>query len=115
MKDVFKDIVNMDGVKGALLLSFDGAILFEDYRESSAASLGPSEREGLLAALDGVQETDAVYRDGRIYIRRSDIGFLLVSMSAAASVAMLRLNCDIVLPTLKPTVEPKGMKRFFRK
>lgn len=115
MKDVFKDIVNMDGVKGALLLSFDGAILFEDHRESSAASLGPSQREGLLVALDGVQETDAVYRDGRIYIRRSDIGFLLVNMSAAASVAMLRLNCDILLPTLKPTVEPKGMKRFFRK
>ncbi len=115
MKNVFEDIVGMDGVKGAMLLSFDGAILFEDNRASSIASLGPSEREGLLAALDGVQETDAVYRDGRIYIRRSDIGFLLVNMSAAASVAMLRLNCDILLPTLKPTSEPKRIKRFFRK
>jgi hypothetical protein len=115
VKDVFKDIVDMDGVKGAMLLSFDGAILFEDYRESGAAALEPGDREGLLAALDGVQETDAVYRDGRIYIRRSDLGFLLVNMSAAASAAMLRLNCDILLPTLKSTAEPKGMKRFFRK
>lgn len=115
MKEVFRDIVGMDGVKGAVLLSFDGAILFEDHRESNAASIGPSEREGLLTALDGVRETDAVYRDGRIYIRRSDIGFLLVNMSAAASVAMLRLNCDILLPTLKPTAQPRGMKRFFRK
>ena len=115
MKDVFRDIVGMDGVKSAMLLSFDGAILFEDFRESSAASLGPSDREGLLAALEGVRETDVVYRDGRLYIRRSDIGFLLVNMSAAASVAMLRLNCDILLPSLRSTVEPKGMKRFFRK
>lgn len=115
MKDVFRDIVGMDGIRGAVLLSFDGTILFEDYQESTAAPFEVKHREGLLAALDGVRETDALYQDGRIYIRRSEIGFLLVTMSATASVAMLRLNCDILLPSLKAIAQPKGLKRFFRK
>jgi len=115
MENVFSEIVGMDGVKGAMLLSFDGTILFEDYRGTSAAPFEAHDRLGLLAALDGVRETDAVYQGGRIYIRRSDIGFLLVTMSDTASVPMLRLNCDILLPTLKPAGESRGLRRFFRK
>ncbi|MDZ7579626.1 MAG: hypothetical protein U5R30_03105 [Deltaproteobacteria bacterium] len=50
MKDVFRDIVGMDGIRGAVLLSFDGTILFEDYQESTTAPFEAKQREGLLAA-----------------------------------------------------------------
>jgi hypothetical protein len=115
MKNLFRDILGMDGVKDAVLLSFDGRILFEDHRRADAAAFGPNSWADLLPALDSVREADAVFQNGRIYIRRSDIGFLLVNMSPAASVAMLRLNCDILLPALSSKTAPKGLMRFFRK
>ena len=115
MKDIFKDIVDMDGVDGVILLSYEGTVLFESY--SATINLTSDRRDwmGLVSALDGIREADMVFEGARIYARRSEIGYLLVFMSSFVSVAMLRLNCDILLPSLKPTQGSKGIKRFFKK
>ena len=115
MKDVFKDIVKMDGVDAVLLISKDGTAIFESA--SSDGPHPPRKRDwlGLVSALNGVREADVIYRNARIYIRRSEIGYLLIMMSPAVSMAMLRLNCDIILPSLKPVPEQKGIKKFFKK
>jgi hypothetical protein len=115
MRDVFKEIVNMDGVSGVLLLSHEGTVLFESF---SASFPPPPEKHDwlqLVSALDGAREVDIVFHDARIYVRRSEIGYLLVLISPFVSVAMLRLNCDILLPSLKSKPEVKGIKRFFKK
>jgi hypothetical protein len=115
MKEMFKDIVNMDGVNGVILLSYEGGVLFENYSASLSFPSGRRDWLGLVPALDGIREADIVYEGARIYVRRSEIGYLLVLMSSFVSVAMLRLNCDILLPSLKPVQGSKGIKRFFKK
>ena len=113
MKDVFKDIVQMDGVDGVILLSNDGTAIFESVLSDNRHSSPKRDWLGLVSALNGVREADVIYRNARIYIRRSEIGYLLILMSPAVAMAMLRLNCDIVLPALKPVREQKGIKKFF--
>ena len=115
MKDLFKEVMGMDGVKGVLLLSFDGEIIFKQF--SSSPGSEPEKRDwgNFVASLEGMRETDLVFDNGRIYIRRSDLGYLLVVMESVVSVAMLRLNCDIILPSLTPVKGSKGIKRLFKK
>lgn len=115
MKDLFKEVMGMDGVKGVLLLSFDGEIVFKQF--SSSPSKEPEKKDwgSIVASLDGMRETDLVFDNGRIYIRRSDLGYVLVVMESVVSVAMLRLHCDIILPSLTPAKGSKGIKRLFKK
>jgi len=63
----------------------------------------------------GMRETDLVFKQGRIYIRRTDIGYLVVLMGLFVPIAMMRLQCDILLPSLKPAKAAKGIRRLFKK
>ena len=115
MKEMFQDIIKMDGVNGVLLLSFEGSVLFENYAEAGTHPPRGRDWLGLISAFDGAREADVIFEDARIYVRRSEIGYLMVLISSTMPVAMLRLNCDILLPALKPSQGSKGLKRFFKK
>jgi hypothetical protein len=59
-----------------------------------------------------MREADFVYENGRLYLRATEQGYLMVMMGPAVSVAMVKLNCDILLPQLKvakPTGKLKGL------
>ena len=115
MKELFNDIVKMDGINGVLLLSHEGTVLFEEFLSSSSPAFEKRDWLGFVAALGASREADIVFKEARIYIRRSEIGYLLVLVSPSVSMAMLRLNCDILLPSLKPAPKPKGIKKLFKK
>ena len=115
MKELFNDILKMDGINGVLLLSHEGTVLFEEFSNSSPPVFENKDWLGFVAALGASREADIVFKEARIYIRRSEIGFLVVLVSLSMSMAMLRLNCDILLPSLKPAPEPKGIKKLFKK
>lgn len=115
MQDLFKDIIAMDGVRTVLVLGFDGSVMFEHHAALPSSADKPPDWIQLVGALEGARESDVLFRDGRIYIRRCDIGYILIVASAGASVALLRLNCDIILPDLKPAKEARGFRRFFKK
>ena len=115
MKELFNDIVKMEGINGVLLLSHEGTVLFEKFMSTSPPDFENRDWLGFVAALGASREADIVFKEARIYIRRSEIGFLLVLVSPSVSMAMLRLNCDILLPSLKPVPEPKGIKKLFKK
>jgi hypothetical protein len=59
-----------------------------------------------IRALGTVREAVLILEKGRIYGRRTDIGYLVVLLGLLASGAMLRLHVDMVLPPLKD--EEKG-------
>ena len=115
MEDLFEDVLNLKGVKGVLLLSFDGDIISKHFPIPVSKDPEKWDWESFVAALEGVKETELVFENSRIYIRRSDLGYLLVILDRQTPVAMLRLNCDILLPSLKPATSSKGIKRFFKK
>jgi len=115
MKQLFRDVLEMEGIKGVLLLSFKGDILYQESRAGSMPNPEKVDWKNILSTLDGTRETDLVFDQGHVYIRKTDLGYLLIPMSNQASVAMLRLNCDILLPSLKPAKGTRGLKRLFKK
>ena len=115
MKELFTDITSMDGVKAVLLLSFQGAILHEQSVVDGMPDPTTIDWKEIVATLDGIRETDLVFDQGRVYIRKTDLGYLLIPINDSASVAMLRLNCDILLPSLKPAKGSRSLKRLFKK
>jgi hypothetical protein len=115
MKNLFHDILDMDGVHGLVLLSEEGSVLFESF-ESGQFSPQRSKMslKAILASLGDCREMSLLLEKGRCYLRRTENGFLIVSMEGKASVAMIKLSCDIILPQLKK-VKTGGFRSFFRR
>lgn len=114
MRDLFDDLLNTKGVKGILLFSFSGNILFKEFTSPVDERLENMDWRFFLDSLEGMRETDLLFEKGRIYIRRSEIGYLVVLMALFVPTAMVRLNCDIVLPALKQEKSGKKLGRFLK-
>ena len=115
MKKLFHDILDMDGVHGLVLLSEDGKILFESL-ESGTFSLQRSKLDwrAIIDSLGYFHEMDLMFEHGRCYLRKTETGYLLISMRPMISVAMIKLSCDIILPQLKKVKTGGGFRSFFR-
>ena len=114
MKELFNDILNIEGVKGLMMLSFGGDVIFTEFPVVHK-DVENSDWRLFIESLAGTRETDLIFEKGRLYIRRTDIGYLVVLMGSFVPIAMMRLQCDILLPSLKPAKPAKGIRRFFKK
>ena len=115
MRELFEDILNMDGVQGVMLFSFSGDLIFKQFSHGLPAEPENRDWHLFIESLEGMRETDLVFEQGRLYIRKTAIGYLVFLMEPYVPIAMLRLNCDILLPSLQPAKPPKGLKRFFKR
>ncbi len=116
MQALFKDIIKMDGVYGLIFFSHEGRVLFEST-DPHWISLPQGFRyaDKLLPVLQKMREADFVYENGRIYVRAAERGYLLVIMGPLVSIAMVKLNCDIILPQLKIDKPGGKLKGLFRR
>ncbi len=115
MRERFRDVLSIEGVKGLILFSFAGDILFKEMSHITRKEI---ERWGwgpFIESLTDMKETDLTFEKGRLYIRRTEIGYLLVLMGSFVPIAMMRLQCDILLPSLKPVKSAKGIRGLFKK
>jgi hypothetical protein len=110
MKELFNDILAMEDVHGVVFSSFEGEILFTEPSVEIERSLPL-----FIRALGTIREVDMIFEKSRIYVRRTDIGYLVVLLGLFASGAMLRLHVDMVLPSLKETGKGKGLRSLFRR
>ena len=115
MQEIFKDILSIDGVKGVMVLSFSGEVVFEKFVTDLQRESGNMNWGQLIASLGAMRETDLIFEKGRIYMRRTDIGYLLIFVGLFVPMAMLRLNCDILLPSLTPEKSNKRWSRLFKR
>ncbi len=115
MRELFKDILNIEVVKGLMLLSFAGDIIFKQLNHVVHEDVENRDWRLFIESLTGMRESDLIFEKGRLYIRRTDIGYLVVLMGPFVPIAMMRLQCDILLPSLKPAKATKGIRRFFKK
>ncbi len=116
MKALFQDILDMEDVFGLMLFSFEGKLLFKEFPLPPAED--PETRDWwplFTASLDGVKEADLLFDHRRLYIRETDMGYLMVLMGSLAPTAMLRLNCDMLLPNLKEKRPARGLMRIFKR
>jgi len=116
MIDLFQDILDIEDVQGVMFFSFKGNLIFKHFKSNMAAGLNDGDLITLIHVLENIQEAELVYDNGMIYTIRARTGYVLVIMGRFASIAMVRLNCGIILPTLPLTdKKPKGLRRFFGK
>jgi hypothetical protein len=115
MQELFSDILRTDGVSGVMLFSFKGDLVFKEFRSSVNAEPEGRDWRFFIESLEGMRETDLVFEKGRIYIRKTDIGYIVILMALFVPIAMIRLNCDIILPSLKPAKSGKKFGGLFKK
>lgn len=115
MRELFNDILHTEGVSGMMLFSLKGDLIFKEFK--SPVNEDPEQRDwsSFIESLQGMRETDLVFEKGRIYIRKTEIGYLVILMALFVPIAMIRLNCDILLPVLKQSKSGKKLGRFFKK
>jgi hypothetical protein len=116
MKDLFKDIIDIEDVQGIIFLAFDGKPVFRKFVSHWPQEFEDKNWPAFVTAFNGVQEAELVFENTRLYIRRTGSGYILIAMGRFALTAMVRLNCDLLLSSLDQTKKkPKGIGRFFKK
>ena len=103
MKDVFKDLVGIEGVYAVIVLDPAGGLVasrFSDQYQGNTGTVTTFNWEPFILELGEHAEADFVYDKGRIYLRKLPAGFLLVIMNDIAPISMVRLNCEILVPEL---------------
>jgi hypothetical protein len=112
MKDIFKDLLGIDGVHGVIVISGEGAVVSCRF---SAAYTHEEERAGqidwvpFVAELSDISDAEFIYDAARFYVKKVEQGFLLVVMGEYAPISMVRLNCQVLsLDRLKSTSKRIG-------
>jgi hypothetical protein len=115
MKERFKDILDLEDVQGVLFLSFDGKVVFSEFLSRLSEKFKAINWLLFIHTLKGIQEAEFIFENSRCYIRRAKTGYILVIMGKIALIEMVRLYCDILLPTFEQQKKkPKGLGRFFK-
>ena len=114
IKKLLHCILTTEDVKGVILFSFQGEIIFEEFLSPPPVDPHTKARWGLFVeSLKGIREADLLFEKSRLYIRRIEHGYLFVLMGVFAPIAMLRLNCDTLLPNLTQMGKIKRLTHFF--
>lgn len=113
---MLQEIAKIGGVRGLLLFDARGAVIYRERRggafeDPSGAPWWPP----FVASLTGLRGLEALYAGGRIYIRPTPDGYLLILMDAAAPTAMIRLNCDVFLHGQERSSAKPVTRGFFRR
>lgn len=115
MKHVLDELSGIQGVTGAFWFDTSGVLRHRTVAPKSPPA-DPADGEWwqpFLAALSGVKEIELAYSAGRVYIRRNAEGCLMIRTTSATPMALVRLNCDILLDESTAAGSRKKRKRFF--
>jgi len=115
MRGLFDDLLRIDGVKAVMFFTLSGQPVFEEFTMGRTNAASASDWFALAACLGKAKETELVFEKGRIYVRRSAKGILLVTMGLIAPTGMVRLISDILFSRLKEPNPVRGIKRFFKR
>ncbi|MFZ2631401.1 MAG: hypothetical protein WA081_18820 [Desulfosalsimonadaceae bacterium] len=114
MKDIFKEVMGIEGVRGLLIVSNEGAVTLSksspDFKRE-AERLGQINWLPFTIEMGGIKDAELVYDNARFYIKKFDEGYLLVVIGDNAPLSMVRLNCEVLLPSLakmQPTSKKIG-------
>ena len=115
MKDLFKEIFEINDVQGVLFVSFDGKILFKGSATQMPDGLDDKNWFDFIRSLETIEEADLVFENRRFYIRKTGTGYIFVIMGGLALIEMVRLNCNILLPSFEQIKKkPKGLSHLFK-
>lgn len=118
MKDIFKDVMGIEGVHGLMVVSNEGSLMMSkfssDFRDEEE-KLSQINWEPFTIEMGSIKDVELIYDSARFYIKKSETGFLIVIIGDNAPISMVRLNCEILLPLLTK-IQPasKRIGKIFR-
>ncbi|WP_419663998.1 uncharacterized protein Dvar_42390 [Desulfosarcina variabilis str. Montpellier] len=114
MQKILNAILQIEHVNGALFINPDGSVACSRF--STPVSRPPEDFAwiGLIEQFSGFREADVTFTDLRLYLRLTDNGCLVALLEPYAVIAMIRLQCDVLLSTVKKS-KSHGLRRFFKK
>jgi hypothetical protein len=116
MKRYFQDILTEKNVDGILFCSLDGKVLA--VQANDATTMKNFQSPDFLSILGShrlktVQEIELIFDRKKMYLKHLSTGILCVIMDVAASMPMIRLNCDMIQMQLKEKSMKKGFRQLF--
>jgi hypothetical protein len=112
MRELFKDLLMVEGVKGALFFAPSGELVFKEFNAGGSHAVDNTDWWALAASMEKAQEADLLFERGRVFMRRGAEGVLVVVAGLIAPSVMIRLHCDVLLQGLKVQRAPRGLKRL---
>ena len=103
MKDLFKDIFDIDDVHGVMFLPIKGKPVFSEFVSQQPKNVGDINWLPFIHTLNGIHEAEVVFEKYRFYLRRAGMGYILVVMGKAGLTEMVRLNCDVLISSVDQT------------
>ena len=124
MESLFDEIFGVDGVHGLFLLSQEGSVVFKKFtpplenvnnKKLDEFITKSIDFEVLKEQFEKSNESLLIFGQKRIYIKNAGGKYLFIIMDMFAPVAMVRLNCQLIIPEIEKMKSSKGIGRFFRK
>lgn len=114
MDKILKDIADVEHVRGCLFITNDGAIAHAHFLAPPDTAPETRAWPQLVSSLGGLLEVDILFDDARLYIRKTNKGYLLIILEVYAVLSMIKLQCNVLVAKID-SYKPKGISRFFKK
>ncbi|MBW2065331.1 MAG: hypothetical protein JRJ03_10420 [Deltaproteobacteria bacterium] len=115
MKDILDSIRRTQDFEGILVLSKKGELIYQEFLSSPPPVINDRDlRLHLIAPLNRTQEAELVFSRKRLYIRKTDKGYLFIVMGLFAPISKIRIYCDIIVRSLNQEKRAKGLAALFK-
>lgn len=112
MKDIFKEVMGLEGVRGLVIVSNEGGVTLTksspDFK-NEAERLAQINWLPFTIEMGGINDAELVYDSARFYIKKFEDGYLIVVVGDNAPLSMVRLNCEVLIPSLSK-MQPASKK-----
>ncbi|MBS0013078.1 MAG: hypothetical protein KFF46_03830 [Desulfobacterales bacterium] len=118
MKDIFKDIITIEGVHGVIVIAGNGQVVtsaFSSGYGDEQSRLGRFDWSSFAGELSEIGEAEFVFDSKRLYVRKARPGYVVVVLDDLAPVSMVRLNCEILLPSLERIKPGRRFGQIFKR
>lgn len=96
MNKIFAELTAIEGINGIVYLGKEGRILHKEFFQRAMATIDESIFADLADPGAVSDEMEFVFENGRIYLKKTEDGVLVLFLSGFAPVAMVRLQCDLI-------------------
>ncbi len=111
-----RELHDLDDVLGCLFISPDGQVKHCHLTDSVGGKPEKFDWKAFLSQLEGLDQAEILFENARLYIRSTESGYLILLLEIYATISLVKLQCDVLVPQLNQVNKnKKGLKRFFKK
>ncbi len=121
MNELFTEVLGIENVHGALVVTDEGKLLFQKFNQAPAGKVETADWAGFVNSLDKAKEADLIFENRRIFARRMTDGYIVVVTGLYAPISMVRLSADVLVPAVEKQTGKGaqagsgGLMKFFRR